>query len=374
MWSEYRRFRLNELIKKHGGNTHTNYVQNQSGKQSMMSLIKSYFVPDSCLQGSEFPIHLLWDRTRHITIRIRFPSNMMHIKEVYNVPKEGVKIEEDTLTLKDFETNGYAGLVLGTKTLKEFSTLGSLEIEIIGDDGSRNGIQHNVVLFRPQITLYKTPNEIIAIQGKGDVILKDKIPIRNVGKGTAIVQLDISKESNVTVRVPEGMKEFYEKFISMLASKSIGIKKEFPEYSEAVDGLTGLLTDSLRGSVTVTEDYVKKMQDVLDKIDAAFEESENFMRSVMEAVLSAYLSSVHIITEVHGFLEYLKSLAKNRVLLLNATSVIELKPGTNRVSGYLRIQDLADNVYEPLKIDIAVNLNSSAPAQIALYAMFNWLE
>jgi len=299
---------------------------------------------------------------------------MMHIKEVYNVPKEGVKIEEDTLTLKDFETNGYAGLVLGTKTLKEFSTLGSLEIEIIGDDGSRNGIQHNVVLFRPQITLYKTPNEIIAIQGKGDVILKDKIPIRNVGKGTAIVQLDISKESNVTVRVPEGMKEFYEKFISMLASKSIGIKKEFPEYSEAVDGLTGLLTDSLRGSVTVTEDYVKKMQDVLDKIDAAFEESENFMRSVMEAVLSAYLSSVHIITEVHGFLEYLKSLAKNRVLLLNATSVIELKPGTNRVSGYLRIQDLADNVYEPLKIDIAVNLNSSAPAQIALYAMFNWLE
>jgi len=299
---------------------------------------------------------------------------MMHIKEVYNVPKEGVKIEEDTLTLKDFETNGYAGLVLGTKTLKEFSTLGSLEIEIIGDDSSRNGIQHNVVLFRPQITLYKTPNEIIAIQGKGDVILKDKIPIRNVGKGTAIVQLDISKESNVTVRVPEGMKEFYEKFISMLASKSIGIKKEFPEYSEAVDGLTGLLTDSLRGSVTVTEDYVKKMQDVLDKIDAAFEESENFMRSVMEAVLSAYLSSVHIITEVHGFLEYLKSLAKNRVLLLNATSVIELKPGTNRVSGYLRIQDLADNVYEPLKIDIAVNLNSSAPAQIALYAMFNWLE
>jgi len=299
---------------------------------------------------------------------------MMHVKEVYNVPKEGVKIEEDALTLKDFETNGYAGLVLGTKTLKEFSALGSLEIEIIGDDGSRSGMQHNVVLFRPQITSYKTPNEIIAIQGKGDVILKGKIPIRNVGKGTAIVQLDISKESNVTVKVPVGVKEFIEKFSSMLTSKSIDIKKEFPKYSEAIDGLTGLLIDSLKGSITITEDYVKRMQDVLDKIGAAFEESENFMHSVMEAILSAYLSSIHIITELHGFFEYLKSLAKNRVLLLNATSVIELKPGTNRVCGYLRIQDLADNVYEPLKIDITVTLNSNASAQIPLYSMFDWLE
>ena len=98
------------------------------------------------------------------------------------------------------------------------------------------------------------------------------------------------------------------------------------------------------------------------------------MKSLLEGIYVAYLSSVNLITEVHGFLEYLKSLAKNKILLQSAISVIALKPGENKLNGVLEVVDLANNVYEPLPIKTVINVQQESSISVPLYSIFEWLD
>jgi len=335
-------------------------------------MIKSFFAPDSCLQGTEFPIHLIWDREKAVDIRMNFPSNLLKLKEIYNVRENEFNVKEDYLRITGFETNGYTGLVFKTGIFKEPSILAPLKIEIVTKEGQKQIIEHKMFLFRPHVVAGALPRETNLVLGKDRASLKNKISVRNMGKGTAVVRLDLAQESDGIVKMPNDIAEFVEKFCSTLATKAESIKKDFPEYSQIVDEFIYLMTDSVKGSSAITKEYVEKMRKTVDNIAEAFAESEDFLRDIFEAILSAYLSAVHIITEIHSFLEYLKSLAENRVLLLNATSVIELKPGLNNVLGYLRVQDLVHNVYEPQKIVLKVNVESKNNVSIPLYSMFDW--
>ena len=344
----------------------------KSEMQNMSSLIESFFAPDSCLQGSEFPMHLIWDQEQSINVHLTFPSRLVSLKEIYNVNKRELKIGTNSISMDKFETNGYVGFVFKTNICKEPSIEAPIRVRIGSGAQPKQVIEHNLLLFRPHIVKFPRPKEIDVELREDEPYFKDKILVKNEGKGTAIIKLDIAGESDIHVRMPREMERFVEKFCSTLITKSRSVKKDYPGYSPIVDGFVDLVVDSAKGSFTITEEYVQKMQDTFDKISKAFEENEDFFRDLLQAILSAYLSSVHLITEIHSLFEYLKSLAENKVLLLNAASELELKPGSNRILGHLRIQDLVPNVYKPIEIDINVSVNSDRPVMIPLYSIFDW--
>lgn len=342
-------------------------------RQEWPSPLKSFFVPDSNLQGSEFPIHLTWNREKLVRINIRFPSASMHLKEIYNVSKRGLKIEDGNLTITEFEINGYMGLVFEASIDKKSSVIVPVKVEIETDNGISHVVERKMLLFRPHIVAQTTPRKTELVSRNDRLNLKEKISLKNQGEGTAIVRLDIAKESNLSVKTTNEIKEFIEKFCTTLESKSQSLKEDFPEYSQIADEFTSLIIDMTKGTFAFTKEYAQEIQRISDEITRTFEENEEFSRDFLDALLGAYLSAVNIITEIHSFFEYLKSLAGKKVILLNATSAIELKPGSNNIIGHLRIKDLAHNVYKPIDVNMGVNVSSNKPVMLPLYSLFEWL-
>jgi hypothetical protein len=336
------------------------------------SIIHSLFIPDSTLQGTEFPVHLIWDKERFVEIDISIPFDLVKLKEIYNVDEKALKIEKDLIRITDFETNGYVGLVFTSEICKEALLELPIRIEVKDNAGQQQIIERKIILFRPNVILYETPNNIELIRKGDQILISKKIRLKNEGKGTALVNFETYRESDVIVKRPEEIEEFIEKFFSRFFSKLNNLKITYPQYLEIINNFERFYTDLVKGNFVISEKYIQEMQETFENLFRAFEENEDFARDFLDSILGAYLSAVNILTDLTTFLEYLKSLAENRVILLNATSIIEFKPGSNLLKGRLIILDLAGNMYEPIEIGTNIEVKSDQPITIPLYEIFQW--
>jgi hypothetical protein len=164
------------------------------------SIIQSLFIPDSTLQGTDFPVHLIWDKERFVEIYISIPFNSVKLKEIYNVNEKALKIEKDLIRITDFETNGYVGLVFTSEICKEALVELPIRIEVKDNAGQQQIIERKIIFFRPNVILYETPNNIELIQKGEQILISKKIRLKNEGKGTALVNFETYKESNVSVK------------------------------------------------------------------------------------------------------------------------------------------------------------------------------
>lgn len=336
------------------------------------SIIRSLFLPDSTLQGTDFPAHLIWDKERFVKIDISVPFSLIKLKEIYNVNEKALKIEKDLIRITDFEINGYVGLVFVSEICEEALVEVPIRIEVKDDAGQQQIIERKIILFRPNVVLYDAPNNIELVQKENQISISKKICLKNEGKGTALVNFEIYKKCDAIVKKPEEIEEFIEKFCTRFSSKLNGVKMKYPQYLEIINKFEKFFTDLIKGTFVISEQYIREMHDAFESLINAFEENEDFAIDVLDSILSAYLSAVNILTELRSFLEYLKSLAENRVILLNAMSMIEFKPGSNLLKGRLVIQDLAGNIYKPIEINTNVEVKSDKPITIPMYEIFKW--
>ena len=146
----------------------------------------------------------------------------------------------------------------------------------------------------------------------------------------------------------------------------------FPEYNKAINEFVRLIIDLVKGKMKIKKNYIERMNETLENFINTCEENEDYLMEFAEILFSAYLSSVHIITEIHSILEYLKSIEKNKVILLNAMSVLELKPGKNLLKGVLRMTDLASNIYDEVKRETNIYLKNENSIIVPIYSIFSW--
>lgn len=74
-------------------------------------MLKSLFLPNEALQGQDIPSHILWDESvEYGKIVVEFPEEVK-LKEVFNVKE--YSLEDDILTIKSLDSDGYVGLVFG---------------------------------------------------------------------------------------------------------------------------------------------------------------------------------------------------------------------------------------------------------------------
>jgi len=337
-----------------------------------LNLVKSSFIPDSSLQGGELPVYAIWNTEKKVNVIVYFSSECLVLKELYNVKKEGLANIKGGVCLSAFEADGYVGMVFKAKINKEHTVETSVRLIIkSSDDLLSDEIKQTILLFRPQIILLDKPLKIsTALHKDGYISIDNRIHIRNEGIGTAIVKMELSPKSEITLIEQEDIEKFVEKFRTILFKKFNEIKETYPVYSQLIDNFIRII----KSPVPFNKENLILVERTFNDLVKAIEENEQFGLDLASAIIASYFSSVNLITEIHTFLEYLKSIAKRKVLLYNALSVLNIKPGLNKLEAKLTITDLESSEYEPIEISTQIFSNMNETVRIPTYSIFNWMD
>ena len=78
------------------------------------------------------------------------------------------------------------------------------------------------------------------------------------------------------------------------------------------------------------------------------------------------------IRAIRSLLEYIKSITQKGIILYNAMYVLKLRPGPNKFKGKIVITDLALNKYDPIDIEVEIDVKASNEIYVPVYQLFEW--
>ena len=331
--------------------------------------INSFYVPPYTLNGDEFPVHIIFEGSNLTHITVKF-GHELAVKEIYNVPEDGYEIiSAQELKVRDLEVDGYLGLVL----ISEIGNEPNKQCNIVLEMREREEQiiqQKSIHIFRPVLKVVSVPSQISVSydSSKKKYNVSDKIVLKNVGLGSAIVNMKVNERSAGKLGMPENLREFLEGFMIDLNAYISTLKVHYPEASPIISeffrffGHPELIIEETR------KDNVKA---VVERFIEALENDENLASEFAEAVVSSYLKNIQLITEISSFLEYLHSTAEGKVILTNPVEVLSNESGTFGTGFSLGITDLALNSYPELPID-NINFEFKGTKSVPLYLLFDW--
>src|SRR5690348_6049767 len=79
------------------------------------SRLRSIFVPQHCLQGEEFPTHILWSGGGQVQVEVTIPAEI-ELKEIFNIRRDTTTtVVAGMLSVRAVEVPGYLGLLFKAK-------------------------------------------------------------------------------------------------------------------------------------------------------------------------------------------------------------------------------------------------------------------
>jgi len=336
-------------------------------KEAQEKLIYAY-APNFCIQGEDIPIYLTWDKTQKTEIKITIPAGI-DIKEIYNVEENGFEMDNSTLIIKKLEVNGYLGLILASHFYKEPMVSKRVRLVIsIGTD--EKTIEKEIELFRPEITVIKRPSKIeINVDKQNRVQIKEKIQIKNIGTGTALIDLKIKENSELSKVDPTGIGEFAKKFWEDFERKLNSLKDKYSTYSNLIDSFI----DIAKNPPLFDEKGTSRIKQIFTELSTAFENDESFFDDFARALLSSYIKNISIITEIESFMAYLKSIQSGKVIVHDAVKILKVSPKSKTLKSELTMTDLAWNSYEPIDLS-DIKIFSNVEFDLPVYQLFDFLE
>lgn len=331
--------------------------------------IKSFYVPPYTLNGDEFSVHVIFEDSNSAYITIKYDHELT-IKEIYNVPEGGYEIISDQeLQVRDFEVNGYLGLVLISEIGNEPNKQCNIVLEM--QEHERRIIQQkNIQIFRPLLKVVNVPSQISVSydSSKKKYNVSDKIILKNVGLGSAIVNMKVSDRSAAKIGMPKNLREFLEGFMSDLTVQISALKIHYPSASTIIEDFFRFFGHP---ELIIEETKKDGVKAILEKFVEVLENDEDLANEFAEAIVSSYLKNIQLITEISSFLEYLYSTAGGKVILTNPVEVLSAEIGTFETGFKLGITDLALNGYPELFID-NINFEFKGINSVPLYMLFDW--
>jgi hypothetical protein len=332
-----------------------------------LMVIKSFFLPKETLQGAEIPSHVLWDDISFSHIKVDFPSQIK-IKEVFNVEKDCWKKEKIGIIVQKVEVNGYLGIIF------ESSILDTEEFDVWVDFSFFNDVQliekitRRLHLFRPQIIIDEVPETLEVDVEKGQPL--KLIKLRNCGEGTAIVVIKTPKTSQVQRKLPKSIQEFRNDYHEALQNNLAVVKKDFPEQITEIDEYIDVIGKTIK-RVRVGVKFFDRLEGILNKIFAIFEENAEFRTKFLAAVADAYSKSIQRISMFENLLTYLNSVISKRVVFLDPLWIIPVDTEPKNLALELIYTDLMIHNYKPVKLKFTKIVGNKS-GDIPIYRLFDW--
>jgi hypothetical protein len=230
--------------------------------------------------------------------------------------------------------------------------------------------QKNIQIFRPLVKVVNVSSQIsVSYDGSEKKYnVSDKIVLKNVGLGSAIVNMKVNDRSVAKIGMPENLREFLEGFMSDLTVQISTLKIHYPEASTIINDFFQFFGHP---ELIIEETKKDNVRATLERFVETLENNEDLANEFAEALVSSYLKNIQLITEVSSFLEYLHSTADGKVILTNPVEVLVAEIGTFETGFNLGITDLALNGYPELFID-NINFEFKGIKSVPLYLLFDW--
>lgn len=193
--------------------------------------IKSCFFPKEALQGQDIPSHILWNDFTFDYLKITHTKNLT-FKEAYNVSKDNLIVHDNSVIIRQVEVDGYLGIIFYSKILPKKSEDDKIEFSFYRKDEIIESMIFFTHLFRQDIRVIETPSEITVNPISGNA--EPKICIRNFGKGTAIVEVDITEDSKIEKKHPKFLMDFVESTIERIDVEMMRLRRNFPEFDSLI--------------------------------------------------------------------------------------------------------------------------------------------
>jgi len=328
--------------------------------------IKSLFVPPYAIQGEEIPAHIIWDSLDYSLIKIEIPSDVIKLKEIYNVKDEMIDISDNLIKIRKVEVEGYLGMLFSTTKLKECSKSFHVNFSFFGKNGEKIVDEtRDIVLFRPQLRLEEVPNVIKVDTEKA--LVYNKIRIRKIGQGTLIVNFNTPKDSEIQKIIPDSISSFLANFRKDAEANLEEVKKRFPQHSALLDRYINLIVN---GWTTYEElDDAKKL---LKELHTVLIENEQLLEALFYAIAQAVSKNLKLFTLPESLLRYIDSIAAYKVWLAYPWYIIPIHKEPKNLELELLLTDLLLDKYEPIRLRLKIY--GTKEGYLELARLFKWEE
>ena len=331
--------------------------------------ITSFYVPPYALNGDEFPVHIIFNDENSPEINLKYDKELT-IKEIYNVPDNAFEvISEQELMVRNYEVNGYVGLVFASSISEVPHKKCNIFLE--SKNGEENVLeQRSIEIFRPSIVIESIPEKITISYDnlKNKYIIDNMIIMKNTGLGSAIVNVKIKNNDTVMLDLPENFDFFLKGFNDDLVFHLNNIKSHFPDYINEVDDFSQFF---LQPEKIIRELKTTQVKNIFERFIHLLKTNDKLAEEFGEGIVSSYLKNIQFITEISSFLEYLHSTAEGKVILTNAVEVLKAESSVFDVEFDLGITDLSLNDYPELAIN-KINVEFKRVKSVPLYLLFDW--
>lgn len=329
-------------------------------------VIRSIFVPDTCLQNDKFSAHVTWDKNHSCSVILKIPPEIK-IDELFNVTKHNDS--ENTICIEKTDINGYVGFSFHSDSLDSPSHKSKLEFEIYEDNIKIYSIAKEIMFFRPEIEVISVPEEVNILCNEENLFhdVSEKIQITNNGQGTAQINVKIDDGNNCRIIPVSDIDEFSSNFIKSLDEELKSLSSSFLQYAEDIDNFSEIL----KSPTSFDVNYMKKIKTTITRIEEIIENDEEFNEKLIHAIAHSYFKNINPFAKLEEFKKYIDSIDKNKIIMTNSLDFFEFDEGITELNVILERTDLALNPYSNIAVK-PIRVSSDNKCRVPIYAFFNW--
>ncbi len=326
--------------------------------------IKSSFLPKEVLQGQDIPAYVLWSALSFDSIHV-YHSKNIELKEAYNVLEK--ESSDDGFIIRKVDIDGYLGLLFSSKILPERIVDDAVRISFLSDKGEVESLEFKIHLFRPDIQVGAIPTRIYVDPETG--VVTPKILVKNLGEGTAIVDLVTTAESSIKRQRPRFVELFVQDLVKRVASGIERMRIEYPKYESLLGKIERLFTKPFKFEPGPLESYETFEED----FRTAVEENIEFGKALGELFIEIILKNIEYSNVYQFVADYMNSIGKERILIRDPFNVIKVTSEPATICIKIMCIDLLKQACEPTELEPIV-ISGKKEGEIALFKLFAWGE
>jgi hypothetical protein len=321
------------------------------------------YLPKEGLQGEDIPSHILWENVKVESVQISFRSPL-RFKEIFNA--ESWETHDNEIIVKKVELDGYVGLSFESSKVSDLEVVVPVNYLINLSDGNMIKETKEIKLFRPQLRL-EVQTKAITITPKTGFV-KDRIKIKNIGRGTLIMYIFTEEDSPTKLETPLEHREFAEKFLSDLLEELSNLAKKFPQFQSILDDVPKWETKNL---LELSDEERDKFAEYINRMANVLASDRDLLQGFVNAYGKALAKNSELIEAVRRVVKLYESLVSKDLLLINPFDEIAVTGKKAEITLKISRTDKVFDLYEDIILP-KIELTSSEEVRVPIYKLFEW--